>query len=321
MIDESCLEPIVSIAMLTYNHEEYIGQAIESVLMQQTNFEFKLIIAEDCSTDKTREIIIEYQKKFPNRIKLILQNINVGANINNKDLLTSLEGKYVAALEGDDYWIDPLKLQKQVDFLENNPVYGLVHTNNKVFLQSQNQFQLDKREVTAEENLFERLIFDSNPIATLTVCMRRNILLEFLKEVEEKGNTILISDYPIWVYFSSKSKIKYLDEVTAVYRVLQESASQSSNPQKKIAFIENQRKQALFFLPQERAIEYDLAFYKKHSFTFRRFAEIQKKKYIRKLFFNNRKYLDYIVFGLHGFVENRHILIRMIHKLQNRITY
>lgn len=315
--------PMISVVMLTYGHENYIAEAIEGVLMQECDFEVELIIANDCSPDKTDDVIKEMIKTHPNSswIKYTNHEGNLGMVSNFIWALKSARGKYIAICEGDDYWIDPFKLQKQVDFLENNPEYGLVHTNNKVFLQSQNQFQLDKREVTAEENLFERLIFDSNPIATLTVCMRRNILLEFLKEVEENGSTILISDYPIWVWFALKSKIKYLDEVTAVYRILEESASQSKNPSKKIAFLENHRKQALFFLPQERAIEYDLAFYKKHSFTFRRFAEIQKKKYISKLFFNNRKYLDYIVFGLHGFVENRHILIRIIHKLQNRITY
>ena len=123
IIDQSDITPDVSIAMLAYNHEKYIVDAIESVLMQRTSYTYKIIIAEDFSTDNTRKIVLDYQKKYPKKIKLILQDKNVGANQNNVDLLTNLEGIYIAALEGDDYWTDPLKLQKQIDFLENNPEY------------------------------------------------------------------------------------------------------------------------------------------------------------------------------------------------------
>ncbi|MCX7638155.1 MAG: glycosyltransferase [Cyclobacteriaceae bacterium] len=115
--------PLLSVCLITYNHSKYIRDAIESVLMQKVNFGWELIIADDCSTDGTREIVLEYYQKYPGFIKLILQEKNVGPNQNFFDLLSSSKSKYIAYLEGDDYWTDPLKLQKQVDFLELNPIY------------------------------------------------------------------------------------------------------------------------------------------------------------------------------------------------------
>ena len=111
--------------MLTYNHEQYVAEAVESVLMQKTNFLVVLVIAEDFSTDQTRIILTDYQKRFPDKIKLILQHKNVGLKQNRFDLFNNLESDYIAVLEGDDFWTDPLKLQKQVDFLENNPDYTI----------------------------------------------------------------------------------------------------------------------------------------------------------------------------------------------------
>lgn len=112
--------PLLSVCLITYKHELYIRQAIESVLSQKVNFTWEFIIAEDCSPDKTRQIVEEYKAKYPDVFRLILQESNVGPFQNVFDLLSAATGKYIAYLEGDDYWIDPLKLQKQVDVLEKN---------------------------------------------------------------------------------------------------------------------------------------------------------------------------------------------------------
>lgn len=116
--------PLLSVCIITYNHESYIRQAIDSVLMQKTNFLWELIIADDFSKDNTRAILLEYQNKYPHLIKLILQESNVGAVKNWIDLITSPKSKYIAYFEGDDYWISDYKLQKQVDFLEKNAAYS-----------------------------------------------------------------------------------------------------------------------------------------------------------------------------------------------------
>lgn len=116
-------EPLVSICCITYNHENYISDAIESFLLQKTTFPFEVIVGEDCSLDCTREVIEEYRKKYPNLIKIITSDINVGIHKNFTRTLNECSGKYIAFCEGDDYWTDPEKLQIQVDFLESNDEY------------------------------------------------------------------------------------------------------------------------------------------------------------------------------------------------------
>jgi len=110
----------VSVIMLAYNHVLYIAQAIDSVLMQETDFEYEIVIGEDCSSDGTREILIEYHKKHPDKIRLLLNKKNMGANANYRKTYSECNSEYVAYLEGDDFWIDRKKLQKEVVFLEKN---------------------------------------------------------------------------------------------------------------------------------------------------------------------------------------------------------
>lgn len=119
------MEPLLSIVTITYNHEPYIRKCIEGVLMQQVNFPIEFIIAEDCSTDGTLTICKEYAEKYPDLIQLITSDNNVGAIANERRAMKAAKGKYIAFCEGDDYWTDPLKLQKQVDFLEDHPEYSV----------------------------------------------------------------------------------------------------------------------------------------------------------------------------------------------------
>lgn len=115
--------PTLSVRIATYQHADFIAQCLDSVLCQQTNFPFEIIIGEDCSTDGTREIVYDYADRYPGQIRVITADMNVGIKSNGQRLRQACRGKYVALLEGDDYWSDPLKLQKQVDFLEQHPDY------------------------------------------------------------------------------------------------------------------------------------------------------------------------------------------------------
>ena len=117
-------KPLLSVVTITYNHENFIAKTIEGVLMQKVNFPMEFILAEDCSTDGTRRICQEYAEKYPNLIHLIISDTNVGGKKNECRAMTAARGKYIAFCEGDDYWTDPLKLQKQVDFLESHPEYS-----------------------------------------------------------------------------------------------------------------------------------------------------------------------------------------------------
>lgn len=125
--------PLVSVCLITFNHEAYIAQAIESVLQQETNFSFEIIVGEDESSDKTRDIVLKYRERFPGKVKVILGERKNVIYVNGRptgrrnfvNVLASASGKYIAFLEGDDFWIDPLKLQKQVDVMEAHPEYSV----------------------------------------------------------------------------------------------------------------------------------------------------------------------------------------------------
>lgn len=228
---------VCSVLMITYNHEKYIAEAIDSVIMQKTNFDYVIVIGEDCSTDKTREIVLEYKAKYPNKIKLLLQEKNVGMMQNFIDTLKVCSGKYIAMLEGDDYWTDPYKLQKQVDFLEANPEYGLVHTNCLTSLNGiTHPIQNDEKIISGY--IFEELIIHKFFISTLTVCGRNDLLTSCSKELYEDENIQKweMGDYPLWLEAALRTKIKYMKEPMAVYRKLPESASHSNNKSKRYKF-------------------------------------------------------------------------------------
>lgn len=115
--------------MTTYNHENFIAKAIDSVLKQKTKFNYEIIIGEDYSTDNTRNIVKAYKEKYQDKIRLFLPEKNLGMMAMTLATYSMCRGRYIAMLDGDDYWTDPLKLQKQVDFMENNPEYSFCFHN------------------------------------------------------------------------------------------------------------------------------------------------------------------------------------------------
>lgn len=112
---------VVSVCITAYNHGKYIAQALDSILMQEVDFRYEIVVGEDCSTDNTRQILLAYKEKFPDKFKLLLHEKNMGAKKNVITTLKNCSGKYIAMLDGDDYWIDPKKLQIQIDLMERFP--------------------------------------------------------------------------------------------------------------------------------------------------------------------------------------------------------
>jgi glycosyltransferase involved in cell wall biosynthesis len=165
---------VVSVVILTYGHENYIEQAINGVLMQECNFEVELIITNDCSPDKTDALIIDIIKTHPKTswIKYIRHEKNIGAMSNFVFTLKEAKGKYIAICDGDDYWTDPLKLQKQVDFLEANKEFVLVShkrniiENNKIIKENEEGFF---SQCILFKNIIDKIFldFDSSKIINL----------------------------------------------------------------------------------------------------------------------------------------------------------
>lgn len=209
-------KPFVSIYMITYNHEAFIELAIKSVMIQETNFEYKLFVGEDCSTDNTRAICKKLKEKYPDKIELFLNEKNLGANKNAKLIFKSTfdsGAKYIALLEGDDYWTDPLKLQKQVDFLDANPDYVLCF--HQVSILKTNGEIVDDFITKVPDNYetIEILARLGNYIHTPTVVFR-NVIKEFPFEFSQSP----IGDYFLYMMLAEHGKLKYLEENMGVYR-------------------------------------------------------------------------------------------------------
>jgi acetyltransferase-like isoleucine patch superfamily enzyme len=212
------MEPLLSVCLITYNHVNFIEQAIEGVLMQRVNFPWELIVADDFSTDGTRDILLEYQKKYPNFIKLILQDKNVGPAKNWMDLISEPKTKYIAYFEGDDYWLDPNKLQLQFDFLERNEDFTICCTN-AIHINKSSDYIEDITKTLVNPLLPSRIIekkelASENCILSLTV-MYRNIIKDHPKWLLD----IPLGDWTMNLLYSDFGKIKYFNDVTAVYRI------------------------------------------------------------------------------------------------------
>lgn len=236
--------PLVSIHCLAYNHKDYIAQAIEGFLMQKTKFRFEIVIAEDCSTDGTREIVFDYAKKYPNLIRVVTSEENVGMTQNSYRSLITLRGKYVAYCEGDDYWIDPLKLQKQVDFLEANPDYGMVHTDLHEYNTVKKTW---RKNIWKKTNYFQSgdifnslLIGRTSMIYACTAMVRKEIVFSSLEDYI--GMNLAMGDIFMWLVISAQSKVGYLTEATAVRQLLPNSATQGIDCKKKKAFLDSGKK-------------------------------------------------------------------------------
>jgi glycosyltransferase involved in cell wall biosynthesis len=204
--------PVLSVCLITYNHVNYVRQALEGVLLQQVNFPWELIIADDFSTDGTRELLVEYKKKYPDFIKLLLQEKNVGAARNWLELIHTPRSKYIAYLEGDDYWTDPHKLQKQVDFLEGNEAYSMCFheadvVNEAGFLWKFNGINEDR-----DFDLVD--LTQSNFISTAsTVFRKKNI-----EKLPVLFPQLLAGDWGLHFLNAQQGKIKYFKDCMSVYR-------------------------------------------------------------------------------------------------------
>ncbi|CAM4043537.1 glycosyltransferase [Flavobacterium antarcticum] len=206
----------VSVFMLTYNQECFIAQAINGVLMQKSNFAYQLVIGEDCSTDDTYKICENFALAYPSKIKLLPKlDLNIGLIANYMRTIKECDGKFIAICDGDDYWTDVLKLQKQVDFLELNPDYAIVGSNlKKLYANGEMIASINRgRQETYE---FDDLIF-ANLLPSVTAVFK-NITIE-----EPLPSWILnfpYGDWPTYLWtIRNGGKIHLLGDITAVYRM------------------------------------------------------------------------------------------------------
>lgn len=240
---------LVAIKCLTYNHEPYIRDALEGFVMQKTNFRFVAIVHDDASTDGTAKIIREYAEKYPDIIKPIFETEN---QYSKKDgtltkivskALEATGAKYIAMCEGDDYWTDPLKLQKQIDFLETHPEFSLCCSEVNYLNQETGEIKLwalSSREVIS----FDNLLTEGNQISTLSVVCKADGLGKYNKT---KHPIWPVGDYPMWLYMTEEAPAYKISDITATYRVLPESASHIKDVKKQFLFALSLREVQLYY--------------------------------------------------------------------------
>lgn len=221
-------EPVLSVVMITYNHEPFIAEAIEGVLMQKTTFPIELVIGEDRGTDGTRRICEEYAEKYPEIVKLLDSDQNHGPQPNFIRTYSAARGKYIAMCEGDDFFTDPNKLQKQVDFLEANPNYVLsTHRCLEVFGDESREQQFD-----LSDGNFEKVILEGFPAATLSYVFRKS---EF--QIPDWFASVSSGDLALcYILTENGGKIKYSEEIMGTYRV-HSGGMWSSAPIKKMGWM------------------------------------------------------------------------------------
>jgi glycosyltransferase involved in cell wall biosynthesis len=233
--------PLISVRMITYNHERFISQAIESIVSQKTDYPFELIIGEDCSTDRTREITLAYQKKYPEIIRVLAWKKNAGMQENGRQTIRMCRGKYMAICEGDDYFHHPEKLQLQVDFLKAHPDYGLVHSDLDHYYQQQQKTIHTFNKVSGLNvptgDIYEHQMMPENYfIKTPTVCLLTGLYDDYYAFIGDNYRSWKMGDLPFWLYIAAHKKIGYIDSSLATYRVLEESTCHMNNPLKRIEF-------------------------------------------------------------------------------------
>jgi len=218
--------PLVSISCITYNHENYIRDCIEGFLMQETNFRVEILIHDDASIDKTANIIREYEKKYPNIIFPIYQKVNQKSKgkrpaFNNYN---RARGKYIAICEGDDYWTNPFKIQKQVDFLESNMDCMICYTRAKLIKENGEEYgeTIPNRKKIKKFSYFEDQL-RRNLVPNLTCVFRAG----YLRKMPKFYFKHWCGDWLMHLFNSQYGKLGFIDEITAAYRKHDKGISKS----------------------------------------------------------------------------------------------
>lgn len=213
----------VSVCVPTFNHEKYIAQMLEGALMQQTTFPFEIVVGDDASTDAAPRIIQEYAEQFPDKIRAYLHPENLGpkeprefgGRNNVLFLLKACQGDYVALCEGDDYWTDPLKLQKQVDFMEAHPDFAICHHNLEVIYEDNSPShpfnEPDQKAVSTVKDVLEDRWF----IGTASLLYRNFFRTDDFAEWHHRAAA---GDWALVIQLAARGKIGYLPETMGKYR-------------------------------------------------------------------------------------------------------
>lgn len=234
--------PKVSIVIPSYNRLEVVGQAIDSILNQQCNFPFELVIGDDCSTDYVRELLKEYQVKYPDLVKLIFHEHNIGLGANWASCVKICRGKYITNCDNDDYWHNPLKLQLQVDFLEHNPQYGVCHTDYR----THDRITGEIKEIVVSDVRFEislqQAIFQGKfQCCNATMMYRKELIDTHVNLDDFIRYQFTLQDWNTWIILSKYTAFYCLPISTATFGVETQSITRPNNYEKILRRFEKEK--------------------------------------------------------------------------------
>ena len=236
-------DPLVSVKMITYNHAPYIARAIEGVLTQRVSFPIELVIGEDCSTDGTRDIVFAYQKKYPDVIRIISSDTNVGMKENGYRTMKACRGKYVTFCEGDDYWHRTDKLQQQADYMESHPDCGLTFSDYDVFHVASKRFTRDflkhqQWTMPKDPDIWDFFGSRFPVILTCTVMTRRTLSWQIIESDPHlhQSDNFLMGDSQHWLEVAAMARVHYMPESLATYNQTEESVTRSKDVNRVLRF-------------------------------------------------------------------------------------
>lgn len=234
-------KPKVSVIVQTYNHSKYIAQALDSVLSQKTNFPIEIITSEDCSTDDTRVKLLSYQARHPHRIKLLLSSNNLNTNIVGARAFEAAAGRYIALLDGDDFWTCSSKLQEQADFLDIHSKYAMCYHN--AALVNESSVAVGAHYVEGDVPSSKRFshITRHNFIPSCSAFFRRDTILP----LPSWYSTAIFGDWPLYLLAAQHGYIYYSPRVHSAYRVHSQGLWSGQTKEKKLLtsleFLESMR--------------------------------------------------------------------------------
>ncbi len=249
--------PLVSVVIVTYNQEKYIAKAIESALAQKADFKYNIIISDDCSSDSTSLICSDFALQNPERILFNKNKENVGLVSNYKVAFGLCKSKYIAILEGDDFWNDVNKLQGQIGIMERNPEIGLVHTNcNRLIEDDSGLIQLkDSKPRKIHNGMVSEMLLYRNFIISITACFRTDLLVKHIFLDDYSKNNAATIDYSLWTEMSFYTNFFYLDKITATYRVHKNSISNSGSFAKREDYFNRGRQMKMYILNKYKPLK------------------------------------------------------------------
>lgn len=222
---------LLTVLLITYNHEAFVEQALESVLMQRTDDPFEVLVADDCSTDGTLRIVERFAREHPDvRFAFLDAGRNVGITRNYQRAFSAVRSEYVAVLEGDDYWVDPRKLQTQLDFLDCHREFGLCSVNYYVFEEDACRFTPRVPAAEGHAAIGARDLIADNVVGNFSTCMYRT---RVLRQIPAEIFEIRSYDWAINICVAKQCLIGFLRKPMSVYRIHQGGSwSLLSHPEK-----------------------------------------------------------------------------------------